>query len=106
MLRYVPLAGICGSLSLSFFRSSRQVGEMGGSGESNPGPEVVELKPIEATPASFEEYGQVIEASPDGAEFGPQDAQLDLSRGIPRYKTGLTGLYRLGFYRFPKIILR
>uniref|UniRef100_A0A2N9IJK0 Ureidoglycolate hydrolase n=1 Tax=Fagus sylvatica TaxID=28930 RepID=A0A2N9IJK0_FAGSY len=46
---------------------------------------IVELKPIEATPASFQEYGQVIEASPDGAEFGPQDAQLDLTRGIPRF---------------------
>ncbi len=46
---------------------------------------IVELKPFEATPASFQEYGQVIEASPDGAEFGPQDAQLDLTRGIPRY---------------------
>jgi hypothetical protein len=78
--------------SLSLFGSSRLVGEMGGSEDSTPGPEVVELKPIEATPASFEEYGQVIEASPDGAEFGPQDAQLDLSRGIPRYKTGRSGL--------------
>ncbi|GKV34098.1 hypothetical protein SLEP1_g42516 [Rubroshorea leprosula] len=46
---------------------------------------IVKLKPIEATPESFEEYGQVIEASPDGEEFGPKDAQLDLSRGIPRF---------------------
>lgn len=48
-------------------------------------PDVVEVKAIEATAESFEEYGQVIGASPDGDEFGPQDAQLDLSRGIPRY---------------------
>ncbi|XP_016463274.1 uncharacterized protein LOC107786328 [Nicotiana tabacum] len=46
---------------------------------------VVKLKPIEATPESFKEFGQVIEASPDGEEFGPRDAQLDLSRGIPRF---------------------
>ncbi|XP_041023718.1 uncharacterized protein LOC121264543 [Juglans microcarpa x Juglans regia] len=58
---------------------------MDGSGDSKPASEVIELQPIEATPASFEEYGQVIEASPDGDEFGPQDAQLDLSRGVPRF---------------------
>lgn len=44
----------------------------------------VRLKPIEATAETFGEFGQVIEASADGEEFGPQDAQLDLSRGIPR----------------------
>lgn len=47
-------------------------------------PAVIRLNPIEATPESFREFGQVIEASPDGDEFGPRDAQLDLSRGIPR----------------------
>ncbi|KAG8501259.1 hypothetical protein CXB51_003392 [Gossypium anomalum] len=46
---------------------------------------VIKLKPIEATPESFKEFGQVIEASPDGEEFGPTDAQLDLSKGIPRF---------------------
>ncbi|KAI4352895.1 hypothetical protein L6164_007102 [Bauhinia variegata] len=46
---------------------------------------VLKLKPIDATPSSFKEFGQVVEASPDGEEFGPQDAQLDLSRGIPRF---------------------
>lgn len=44
----------------------------------------VKLKAIEATPETFGEYGQVVEASPDGDEFGPRDAQLDLSRGVPR----------------------
>ncbi|EOY18546.1 hypothetical protein QUC31_006459 [Theobroma cacao] len=48
-------------------------------------PMVVKLKAIEVTPESFQEYGQVIEASPDGEEFGPKDAQLDLSKGIPRF---------------------
>ncbi|PON64342.1 Ureidoglycolate lyase domain containing protein [Trema orientale] len=49
-----------------------------------PAPVPIKLKPIEATPATFEEFGQVVEASPDGDVFGPEDAQLDLSRGIPR----------------------
>ncbi|KAE8661356.1 hypothetical protein F3Y22_tig00113726pilonHSYRG00369 [Hibiscus syriacus] len=46
---------------------------------------VINLKPIEATPESFKEFGQVIGASPDGELFGPNDAQLDLSKGIPRF---------------------
>lgn len=48
-------------------------------------PAVVKLRPIEATPESFQEFGQVIEASPDGEEFGPRDACLELNRGIPRF---------------------
>ncbi|KAK6144865.1 hypothetical protein DH2020_021685 [Rehmannia glutinosa] len=48
-------------------------------------PAVIRLKPIEATAESFQEYGQVVEASPDGDEFGPRDAHLDLSQGIPRF---------------------
>ncbi|KFK36480.1 hypothetical protein AALP_AA4G130000 [Arabis alpina] len=47
-------------------------------------PVEVNLIPIEATSESFKDYGQVIEASLDGDHFGPNDAQLDLSRGIPR----------------------
>ncbi|KAI3986167.1 hypothetical protein MKX01_004311 [Papaver californicum] len=38
----------------------------------------------DATPTSFANFGQVIEASPDGERFGPRYAQLNLSRGIPR----------------------
>ncbi|KAL2324749.1 hypothetical protein Fmac_023807 [Flemingia macrophylla] len=45
----------------------------------------VTLKAIEATPSTFKDYGQVIEASPDNQKFGPHDAQLDLSQGIPRF---------------------
>ncbi|XP_027366722.1 uncharacterized protein LOC113872993 [Abrus precatorius] len=48
-------------------------------------PKVVTLKPIEATPSTFQNYGQVVEVSPDGQEFGPHDAQLDLSHGTPRF---------------------
>ncbi|KAB5538913.1 hypothetical protein DKX38_016446 [Salix brachista] len=55
------------------------------SGQSKPQPVNVKVvKPIEATPESFKEYGQVMEASPDWEEFGPKDAQLNLSLGIPR----------------------
>ena len=45
---------------------------------------VMKLKAIEATPETFREFGQVVEASRDGEEFGPHDAQLDLSQGTPR----------------------
>ena len=48
---------------------------------------VMKLKAIEATPETFREFGQVVEASRDGGdgeEFGPHDAQLDLSQGTPR----------------------
>ncbi|XP_077217084.1 uncharacterized protein LOC143851509 [Tasmannia lanceolata] len=46
---------------------------------------MVKLKTIEATPASFQAFGQVIEVSPDGQQFGPHDAQLELHRGTPRF---------------------
>ncbi|KAI3836507.1 hypothetical protein MKW92_015215 [Papaver armeniacum] len=46
---------------------------------------MLKLPVIDATPTSFANFGQVIEASPDGEGFGPRDAQLDLSRGIPRF---------------------
>ncbi|CAA6669315.1 unnamed protein product [Spirodela intermedia] len=48
-------------------------------------PVMVNLKAIEATPESFAEFGQVISVSPDGEEFGPNDAQLELHRGVPRF---------------------
>ncbi|KAK1284149.1 hypothetical protein QJS10_CPB21g01159 [Acorus calamus] len=48
-------------------------------------PRTVMLKAIDATPDSFKEFGQVIGVYPDGEEFGPHDAQLDLTRGIPRF---------------------
>ncbi|XP_022154427.1 uncharacterized protein LOC111021698 [Momordica charantia] len=45
----------------------------------------LKLKAIEATRESFAEYGQVVEAMDDGVNFGPLDAQLDLSNGTPRF---------------------
>jgi len=53
---------------------------------------VVTVKSIEATPATFKDYGQVIEASPDGGGYGPNDAQLDLTQGIPRFFFFFTNL--------------
>ncbi|KAF4382242.1 hypothetical protein CsatB_009667 [Cannabis sativa] len=51
---------------------------------SKPKPATIKLKPIEATPETFQEFGQVVEASDDGDLFSSKDAQLDLTHGIPR----------------------
>ncbi|ARQ02784.1 hypothetical protein CAK95_06115 [Pseudorhodoplanes sinuspersici] len=40
---------------------------------------------VEATPQTFSRYGQVVMPMEDGLPFGPDDAQLDLSRGTPRF---------------------
>ncbi|NEQ97880.1 MAG: Ureidoglycolate hydrolase [Cyanothece sp. SIO2G6] len=37
------------------------------------------------TSAIFAPFGQVIRPSADGAAYGPDDAQLELSQGIPRF---------------------
>lgn len=60
----------------------------------------VKVEVIEGTEESFKEYGQVIGPSPDGEEFGLHDAQLDLSRGTPRYIYIYLYLYWLGFVLF------
>ncbi|KAI3977502.1 hypothetical protein MKX01_000415 [Papaver californicum] len=46
---------------------------------------MLKLPMNDATPTSFADFGQVIEASPDGERFRPRDAQLSLSRGIPSF---------------------
>ncbi|CAN8316534.1 unnamed protein product [Cochlearia groenlandica] len=48
-------------------------------------PVEVNLIPTEATSESFADYGQVIETTSGDDCFGPNDAQLDLSRGTPRF---------------------
>lgn len=58
---------------------------------------MVTLKAMEATPLTFKDYGQVIEASPDGQEFGLHDAQLDLTHGTPRFHLSIN-LQFLGFF--------
>ena len=37
------------------------------------------------TPENFRPYGQVIFASPDGATYNAEDAQLNLQNGMPRF---------------------
>jgi ureidoglycolate hydrolase len=37
------------------------------------------------TPEAFAPFGQVICPTPDGQPFGPEDAQLRLDKGIPRF---------------------
>eukprot|EP00850_Spirogloea_muscicola_P019891 SM000202S05862 [mRNA] locus=s202:76213:77485:+ [translate_table: standard] len=46
---------------------------------------VVKLPPQELTAEAFARYGQVVGPLDDGAEFGSQDAKLDLSQGTPRF---------------------
>jgi ureidoglycolate hydrolase len=48
----------------------------------------VTVRPIKVnplTPESFAPFGQIIAPVDDGGTFGPGDAQLDLSRGTPRF---------------------
>ena len=43
------------------------------------------LSLTEATPESFAPYGQVVMPMEDGVPFGPQDAQLEVDGGVPRF---------------------
>jgi ureidoglycolate hydrolase len=43
------------------------------------------ITPILATSDSVAPFGTLIEPGEDGTPFGPADAQLDLSRGTPRF---------------------
>jgi ureidoglycolate hydrolase len=48
----------------------------------------VTLKTLTAewiTPEAFAPFGQVIFASEDGVSYGPEDAQLKLDAGVPRF---------------------
>ena len=44
-----------------------------------------QLPALPLTPEAFQAFGQVICASTDGTPFGPEDAQLQLDQGIPRF---------------------
>ena len=46
---------------------------------------VTDLKVEPATPAAFAPFGTLIEKAPDGKLFGPDEAQLELGRGTPRF---------------------
>ena len=43
------------------------------------------LKAESITPEAFAPFGQVIFPSQDGVSYGPEDAQLKLDEGIPRF---------------------
>ena len=43
------------------------------------------LRPEPLTPAGFAPYGTVIADTADGQLFGPAEAQLELSAGVPRF---------------------
>lgn len=45
--------------------------------------ELLRTEPISVE--AFAPFGQVIFPTPDGQEYGPMDAQLELSQGIPRF---------------------
>ncbi len=47
--------------------------------------ETVDLKVEPASHAAFAPFGTLIEKSPDGKLFGPDEAQLVLDRGTPRF---------------------
>jgi ureidoglycolate lyase len=47
--------------------------------------ELVDLVPQTIAASAFAPYGQLIAATEDGALFGPQDAELVLSAGTPRF---------------------
>jgi len=51
----------------------------------SPPPRVLTLIAQELTPEAFLPYGQVVRPVADNANYGPDDAQLDLSRGVPRF---------------------
>ena len=48
-------------------------------------PTVRHIGLTELTPENFAPFGQLIMPTDDGVAFGPDDAQLVLDRGIPRY---------------------
>eukprot|EP00252_Welwitschia_mirabilis_P006189 TRINITY_DN16984_c0_g1_i1.p1 TRINITY_DN16984_c0_g1~~TRINITY_DN16984_c0_g1_i1.p1 ORF type:complete len:207 (-),score=29.06 TRINITY_DN16984_c0_g1_i1:191-811(-) len=58
---------------------------------------VIVLKAVDATAENFEDYGQIIGPSTDGACFGPSDAQLSLHNGTPRFYIMRLRERQLGF---------
>jgi len=48
-------------------------------------PSLIDIAVEPLTEEAFAPYGQVLKPEEDGLPYGPQDAQLDLSRGIPRF---------------------
>lgn len=53
--------------------------------ETPAAPRTVALAVAELTEQAFAPFGQVIAPAEDGVPFGPHEAQLELSRGTPRF---------------------
>ncbi len=51
----------------------------------SPSPAIQSLWAQPINQAAFAPFGQVIFPRPDGIPFGPEDAQLELGQGIPRF---------------------
>jgi hypothetical protein len=68
------------------------MGELANPSPSSP-PRVLTLIAQELSPEAFLPYGQVVRPVADNANYGPDDAQLDLSRGVPRYVSGSPCLF-------------
>ncbi len=66
----------------------------------SPPPRVLTLIAQELTPEAFLPYGQVVRPVADNANYGPDDAQLDLSRGVPRYVSDSPCLFACFFFCF------
>lgn len=47
--------------------------------------QVLQLRAVDLTPESFAPFGQVVAPTEDGKPFDEEDAQLELSAGLPRF---------------------
>ncbi|MBD0269300.1 MAG: ureidoglycolate lyase [Cyanobacteria bacterium Co-bin8] len=54
------------------------------------------------TPEQFAPFGQVIYPSLDGLPFGPEDAQLQLQNGIPRFYIMQLGHHGMRFHKITR----
>lgn len=63
---------------------------------------IQELTPMPITSQAFAPYGQLIAPTEDGVPFGNTDAQLDLSRGTPRFYIMRLPNRGLGFDRITR----
>lgn len=58
--------------------------DLRGSDSTGDDVRLVQLAAQELNPESFAPYGQVVGPTEDGTKFGPQDAALEISQGVPR----------------------
>eukprot|EP00270_Netrium_digitus_P004002 TRINITY_DN14871_c0_g1_i1.p1 TRINITY_DN14871_c0_g1~~TRINITY_DN14871_c0_g1_i1.p1 ORF type:complete len:263 (-),score=39.74 TRINITY_DN14871_c0_g1_i1:204-992(-) len=58
---------------------------------------IIELEALDISPENFSPFGQVLGPLEDGCLYGPQDFELDLSQGIPRFYIMRLKKRQLGF---------